>query len=154
MFTRIRLASVLILTLAACSNNSSDDRPYVEFAGGGFVFNYRTAVVDYGFVVLVKRKLEPGTVLQATFENPSGEPPFVITMPTVKGRIQYAFRTPPVQGVQPDRDYSVALRVIEPETGTVLATHTRNYRSNVDQAMMPKAPLTVGPGYHQPRAPD
>lgn len=150
MRTWTRLSAALVVSIAACSDDGSADRPYVEFAGGGFIFNYRSAVVDYGFVVLVKRQLEPGTILQATFENPAEGEPIVVTMPAVKGRIQYAFRTPPVQGVKTDRDYQVVLRVIDPETNRLLATYTRSYRSDVDQNLMPKAPLTVGPGYHRP----
>lgn len=144
------LSTALVVAIAACSNDGSEDRPYVEFAGGGFVFNYRTAVVDYGFVVLVKRKLEPGTILEAIFENPAENKPIVIATPAVKGRIQYVFRTPPVQGVKANRDYQAVLRVIDLKTNQILATYTRTYRSNVDQELMPKAPLAVGPGYHKP----
>ena len=37
------------LTLAACDGGEGEG-PYFEFAGGGFVFNYRYADATYGFV--------------------------------------------------------------------------------------------------------
>jgi len=144
-------AILLCLFLDACSPHGSDDEPYVEFAGGGFVFNYRIAVVDYGFVVTVKRKLMPGTLLEATFEDPAGGDPIVVTQTARSGQFQYTFRTPPLQGVEADRDYQVTLSLFSPTRDRLLATYRNHYRSNVDQKQMPKAPLTVGPGYHEPR---
>ena len=42
------LALVTVLALAACGEDVSS--PYLEFAGGGFIFNYRNAEAFYGFV--------------------------------------------------------------------------------------------------------
>ncbi len=44
------LASLFLL--AACEEKASDE-PYVEFVGGGFIFNYRLAEAYYGFLVRV-----------------------------------------------------------------------------------------------------
>lgn len=151
--TRTVLRTVLLASIMGCSNDGSTDRPYVEFAGGGFVFNYRTAIVDYGFVVTVKRKLEPGTLLEATFENPSGGKPFAQSATAESGRIQYTFRTPPVQGVEANRGYQVVLRILDPRGQQVLATYERHFRSDVDQSVLSKGPLTIGPGYHKPAEP-
>lgn len=141
---------LLALALGACADNGDDQRPYLEFSGGGFIFNYRTAVVDYGFVATVKRRIEPGTILEAQFENPAGGEPFVESVTATAGRLQYAFRSPPVQGVKADRDYRVVLRVLDRETRQPLAAYARHYRSDLDQEVMPANPLTVGPGYHKP----
>ena len=54
------------LQLSGCGEDSA--KPYVEFAGGGFIFNYRTANHYYGFVVRQKKPLPAGSKLEARFE--------------------------------------------------------------------------------------
>ncbi len=146
------LSIVTALLLAACSNNGIEQGPYLEFSGGGFMFNYRVAVVDYGFVASVKRTIEPGTIVEASFENPQGGAPFIETTTATAGRVQYAFRSPPVHGVKAGKDYEVILRLRDPKQGKILAAYTHHFRSNVDQTLMPQSALTVGPGYQQPIA--
>ncbi|MBI3673159.1 MAG: hypothetical protein HY245_07045, partial [Rhizobiales bacterium] len=50
---RILLALAPALVLTACGDDSTT--PYLEFAGGGFVFNYRSANHFYGFVARQKK---------------------------------------------------------------------------------------------------
>lgn len=138
------LVSALLLT--ACGEDGAD-KPYFEFAGGGFVFNYNIAEAYYGFVARVLRRIPEGAVLEAVFENPDGGDPLVVRQTAVAGRADYVFRTPGVQGVEADRGYHVELRVLEPGTEKLLAIYERSYRSTADQAILPKQPTTVGPGY-------
>ena len=111
------LCSVFALLLLAGCGEEGADKPYVEFAGGGFVFNYNIAEAYYGFVVQVQRRIPEGTVLEAEFENPAGGDPLVVRHTAVAGRAEYVFRTPGVQGVEAGRTYQVDLRLLHSGTG-------------------------------------
>lgn len=124
------------LVLAACDDNDSK-KPYLSFAGGGFVFNYRVGEIYYGFVAKIERRLPEGSVVQARFENPAGGAPFVVTNSTASGRIDYSFRSPPLTGVKANRPYKAELLVIEPKTKTVLARYETTYKSEIDQSALP-----------------
>ena len=132
-----------------CSDESQDLAPYLEFAGGGFVFNYRHGDADYGFVAKTLRPIPKGTIIEAKFENPDGGDPFVIRETVERRRLQYVFRTSPVHGVKANRAYRVDLRLLDPKDGRIMASYTRNFRSNVDQEVLPDRPTVIGPG-HQP----
>ncbi len=56
------------LLLAACGEDAN--APYLSFAGGGFIFNYRNAEAFYGFVAKPLRTLPEGGVIEAQFEVP------------------------------------------------------------------------------------
>lgn len=122
-------------------------QPYVEFAGGGFIFNYNSAVAYYGFVARVVRRVPPGTRLEAVFEDPAGGPAIVV--PGVAGVYarQFRFESPPVEGVVAGRDYRVELRLIDPGDGHLLASYARTFRSELDQDVLPRAPTTLAPTY-------
>jgi hypothetical protein len=126
-----------------------DDGPHLEFLGGGFVFNYRLAEAEYGFVVKRLRRIPDGTIIEARLENPAGGEPFVLRETAAWGRLEYVFRSPPVRGVQAGRDYRVEVRLLDPADRRVIATYARTFRSDVDQAVLPERSPVVGPG-HQP----
>ena len=90
-----------------------------------------------------------GTIVEARLEDPAGGAPFVIRETASWDRLEYVFRSPPVRGVQAGRDYRVEVRLLEPG-GRLLATYARNFRSDVDQEVLPERAPVVGPGY-QPR---
>lgn len=139
-----RLVASAALALAlACADG---DGPYLEFLGGGFVFNYRLAEADYGFVVKRLRRIPDGTVVEARLENPAGGEPFVLRETATWDRLEYVFRSPPVRGVRAGRDYRVEVRLLEPG-GKVLAAYARTFRSDVDQSVLPERSPVVGPGY-------
>ena len=137
---------VLALWLAACGGDDPA-APYVEFLGGGFIFNYRLAEADYGFVVKPVRPLPAGSVLEALFEDPAGGPPLRVRQTARSGMLQYSFRSPPVTGVVAGRPYRVELRLLEAATGSELARYERSFRADVGQEALPAAPPVVGPGY-------
>lgn len=145
------------LTLAAC-DGGGDEGPYFEFAGGGFVFNYRYAEATYGFVARVLRKPPAEAVLEAVFQDPAGGPDIVLRQPVRPGRSSYKFETPPVTGVLKAVDYRVELRLLAPPPSgggsgaeaETLATIARTFRSSQDQAVLPREGLGIGPGYHRP----
>jgi len=135
--------------LAVCGCAPEENRPYLKMVGGGFVFNYRLATADYGFVARVMHTLPDGTIVRATFEDPAGGDPIVVEQARRAGAVQYVFQTPPLQGVRRERDYRVVLALVDATTGTVIETHERTFRSDYDQEQLPAAPLTVGPGYRK-----
>jgi hypothetical protein len=142
------LLSLGALLLAAACSPGAGDGPYLEFLGGGFVFNYRLAEADYGFVVKRLRRIPEDTIIEARLEDPAGGAPFVIRETASWDRLEYVFRSPPVRGVQAGRDYRVEVRLLEPG-GRLLAAYARTFRSDVDQEMLPERAPVVGPG-HQP----
>lgn len=145
-----------LLVLVACGEDEGPE-PYFEFAGGGFVFNYRQASITYGFVVRVVRQPPEGGMLEAVLEDPAGGPAIVLRQPVKSGRQSYKFESPPVTGVRKDTDYQVELRLFAKVEGAEaegsappLARITRAYRSQLDEEILPDSPLAVGPGYHRP----
>lgn len=146
MKSKFIIALVSAFLLTACGEDDTG-KPYLEFAGGGFVFNYNIAEAYYGFVARVVRRIPEGAIVEAVFENPDGGDPLVVRQTAVPGRAEYVFRTPAVQGVEADRPYRVELRVLEPGTEKLLASTEKSYRSTADQAILPKEPTTIGPGY-------
>ena len=128
-----------------------EEPPSVKIAGGGFVFNYRSAEACYGFVADVGGDVPDGAVLEATFEDPAGGPPIRLQKPYAPGRQRYKFETPPLQGIAADTPYRVTLSLRTPGGGAVLATAERSFASNLAQSALPPRPLAVGPGYHTPQ---
>ena len=141
-------AIIFVATLGGCNSGESEDKPYLVFAGGGFVFNYRLATADYGFVARVMRTIPAGSIIEAEFENPAGGDPIVLKQSTTAGRSSYVFRTPALQGVRANRDYQVVLRLLDPEHEE-FASYRKGFRSSVDQSVLPETPPVVGPGYQR-----
>ena len=61
----------LAVLVAACDDQAPG--PYLKFAGGGFMFNYRYSRMTYGFVARQLKPLPEGSVLEATFDLPQTE---------------------------------------------------------------------------------
>lgn len=143
------LAVIAALIVGGCSG---DDGEYIRVGGGGFVFNYRIAEATAGIIAEPRRELPDGATIEVTFENPRGGEPIRIAKASTSGRKRYAFVTPPLVGIEAGRDYRVAVRVLD-ASGNALQTIERSIRSELDQAVLPDAPLTMGPGYASTRAP-
>lgn len=141
-------AVMLGVTIIACDGGDSKDKPYLAFAGGGFIFNYRLATADYGFVARVVQDIPPGSIIEAQFENPGGGAPIVLRQDAVAGRGSYVFRTPDLKGVRANHDYQVVLRVLDSEQRE-LARYQKSFRSDVDQSVLPEAAPVVSPGYQR-----
>ena len=130
---------------SGCADDS--DKPYLEFAGGGFIYNYRLATADYGFVVRRARKIPAGTIIEAEFENPSGGPPIILRQIARSTRLSYKFETPPVTGIKAGRNYQVEVRLINSDSNEVFARYSKSFHADVDQDILPEKPPVVGPGY-------
>jgi hypothetical protein len=142
LFVTIALAASLLL--AACEESGD----YLEVAGGGFLFNYRLAEATWSIVLRPLRTLPEGSVVEATLENPAGGKPIVIRKkyPFDAGRIP--IDTPPVEGVIKDHPYA-AIIVLTDVAGQTLQKIETTFESDLDQSVMPKRPLTIGPGYQE-----
>jgi hypothetical protein len=145
MYRKILLLSFAFL-LAGCGEDQN--APYLSFAGGGFVFNYRNAEAFYGFVAKPLRSLPEGSVIEAQFEVPGGAEPALDREKVVQGQVQYSFQSPNLTGIQPKRDYKAVMRLIDAQ-GKEIARYERNFHTDVDQASLPNQPLVVGPGYQK-----
>lgn len=141
---RVLLLLMALLFLAGCEDEQA--KPYLEFQGGGFVFNYRNAEAFYGFVAKPNRPMPEGAVIEVSFEVPGFPDKYVIREPARPGQLQYMFRTPPLHGIEKDHDYQAMMRVLN-QGGAELAQYKKAFRSDVDQASLPDKPLVIGPGY-------
>lgn len=146
------LLVALTATLSGCADDP--DRPYLEFAGGGFIYNYRLATADYGFVVRRVKKIPDGSIIEAELEDPAGGPPIILRQTTEWTRLSYKFETPPVKGIEAGRDYRVEVRLIDPGSRAVFARYSKSFHADVDQSILPDRPPVVGPGYQPNPAPD
>lgn len=148
-FAAIAVLAPLAVLVALSALREQDDPslPYIEFIGGGFIFNYNVASAYYGFVARVKRRVPPGTILEAEFEDPAGGPPLVVRGVAGAYAQQFRFESPPLEGIRANRDYRVELRLIDPGDGTLMAAYSRTFRSELDQGMLPPAPTTIAPTY-------
>ena len=143
-------ALALVLVLFAIGFVTRDDprsRPAVQISGGGFIFNYRIAEAYYGFTARVMRPLPINTILEASFEDPMGGPPFVHRVRLNVRNAQYALRSPLVRGVEVGKAYHVTLRVLDYSGQTLIESHEREYKSQISSDIVPEKPLTIGPGY-------
>lgn len=127
--------------VGGCSDNSGD---YIKVGGGGFIFNYRIAEATAGVIAEPQRDLPDGSKIEASFENPAGGDPIVIAKLTTHGRKRYSFDTPPLSGIKGGRDYAVTVRVIGSD-GTELQKVDYQLRSDIDQSVLPDAPLATFP---------
>ena len=123
------------------------ETPYLRIAGAGFMFNYRVADAYYGFTALVMKPVKNSSVIEASFEDPAGGPPFVITAKLWPKTRQYGLRSPPLTGIEKDRPYQVTVRLLQQGDGAVLFEDAFTVKSSLSSAVMPSTPLTIGPGY-------
>lgn len=156
MLNRITLPGIIVASVALLAalmavgwmtRVDPSDKPYLRIMGGGFVLNYRIAEVYYGFTAIVERPLLPGSIIEATFEDPAGGPAHVARLRVDSDTNRYALRSPPVRGVVKDRPYAVSVKVMDREEKEVIWSDELTFRSQLDDTVVPDQPLTVGPGY-------
>lgn len=126
------------------------DRPMLAVEGGGFVFNYRIAEATYGLVARVEQTIPAGTRILTAFENPAGGAPIEQEQIAREGLTKLVLKSPPVEGVVAGRPYAVTVRLVSP-AGEEIGRLETSFTSNIDQSVLPKAPLTEGPGYQVPQ---
>jgi len=142
---------IAVLTAIVLANRPDPNaKPYLVLQGGGFIFNYRVAEMFYGFSARIVRPVDVGTVLEAEFEDPAGGAPIVVAQRIGSRAPTVSVRSPAVHGVVKGRPYKVVVRLRDRDTGAVFAQYHKDYASNIGEEVMPKGPLTIGPGYHKP----
>src|SRR4026207_87709 len=124
---------MLALFLLGCSEDPNS--PYLAFAGGGFVFNYRNAEAFYGFVARPLRTLPEGGVIEAQFEVPGRPYPAIVQEKVVQGQMQYSFKSPNLTGIKPKQDYKAVMRLVDAE-GKEIARYEQNFHTDVDQSTL------------------
>lgn len=153
----ISLRSIAMTALILCgvlfaigwfTRNDPSNEPYVKILGGGFMFNYRQGEVFYGFTAQVVRPLASGSIIEATFEDPAGGAPLVVSERVSTMTDRYALRTPPVRGVEAKKPYKVSIRVYDREKTSTIWEVDTTFASQISDKVVPDRPLTVGPGYH------
>lgn len=141
----------ILLAVGWMTREDPDTKPYLRITGGGFMFNYRVADVYYGFTAVVDRPLPTGSIIEAAFEDPAGGADHVVRTRVGTGTNHYSLRSPPVLGVEADKPYRVAIRVLDRTEAEILWTHDLAFRSRISDTVVPHEPLTVGPGYARNR---
>ncbi len=136
------LALALIMLLFGCS----DKGPYLDISGGGFIFNYRVSEAYAGFIAAPLRTLPEHSRIEATFEDPGGGSPIVLSEDVAPARTQYTFSTQPLFGIKANTDYEVTIKLVAAD-GKELEKVTKTFRSDVDESVLAEKPLTIGPGY-------
>jgi hypothetical protein len=137
----------MLLAVGWATREDPAERPVLNILGGGFIFNYRVADIYYGFTAVVERPLESGSIIEARFENPAGGEELVVRERVSPMTNRYAFRSPPLRGVEAGRPYKVEVRVLDRlETAELWSTQL-DFTSQISDQNMPDKPLTIGPGY-------
>jgi hypothetical protein len=142
---KLAIVAFLALALLGCEDEST--KPYLEFSGGGFIFNYRNAEAFYGFVATPLRSLPEGSVIEVQFEVPGTGTPYVLNEKSVPGMMQYSFKTEQLSGIEKGHPYKVVMRLLSGPGGNELARYEKSFHTDVEQASLPAKPLVVGPGY-------
>jgi hypothetical protein len=137
------LALIGLLSVSACVDRSQ----YLELAGGGFIFNYRNATAMYGVILMPRRDPPAGSIIEASFEDPAGGDPIVLSR-AARGGGRIVFQTPPLSGIEKDRPYHVVV-LLKSQDGEELLRIEKDFVSDVDQSILPEKPLAIGPGYQR-----
>jgi hypothetical protein len=141
------LAALVPLFLGGCL--AEQDGSALATEGGGFIFNYRLGEAFAGIVVGPRPlpEFEIGSTVEVSFADPDGGEPIVQTLPVVTHKqLRYTFTTRPLTGIEAGKDYPVVVRLLGPDGNEIEKVET-SFRSEVDQSVLPKKPLTIGPGY-------
>jgi hypothetical protein len=142
--SRVLVGLALASLVAASACNRSGE--YLAIAGGGFVFNYRIGEATYGIALKPMRDLPDDSVITATFDNPAGAEPYVLSKQGPFNPIRIAFQTPALEGVVAHHPYR-AVVVLTDAAGKELQRIEKTYESDLDQSILPERPLVIGPGY-------
>ena len=144
------MRKIVLLALGLLLSGCGEDpnAPYLSFAGGGFIFNYRNAEAFYGFVAKPLRSLPEGSVIEAQFEVPGRPWPIISSEKVVPGKVQYKFQSPNLTGIVQNHPYKAVMRLVDAQ-GKEVARYEKEFHADVDQSKLPDQPLVVGPGYQR-----
>ena len=150
----VSLAAVLF-AVGLLTRENVAEKPYLKIAGSGFIFNYRVADAYYGFTALVQKPVKSYSMIEASFEDPAGGPPHVVTQKLTPRSSRYGLRSPPLRGIEAGRPYHVSVRLLQNGDGALLFADDFTVTSQLSDRVVPPQPLTIGPGYRRnPNLPD
>ena len=141
----IAMAAATALLLSACQRESEN---LVQVTGHLFVFNYRVASATYMLTLKKTGPIPDGSVIIAEFENPHGGDPLVLNQKIYPIGDKIALQSENLHCVRKDRPYSVSLRLVDKD-GKVLQELKTQFRSDLDQTVLPSKPLVLGAGYEK-----
>jgi len=147
---RTRLLATALAALATASlggcRDSGGDGEYFRISGKLFVFNYRVATATYLVTLDPLGPMQEGDVAVARFENPAGGDPIEVRQRIWPKLDKVTIESPPLACVAKDRPYDVSIR-IEDRNSELRQMLETTITSNIDQSILPDAPLVVGPVY-------
>ncbi len=126
------------------------EQPYLKILGASFIFNYRVSDVYMGFAAAPRKPIPIGSILTASFENPSGDEPFVVIYQIGLPDRRISLRSPSLRGVKAHVPYRVLLQLSLPDADIPYWQHEFSISSNSSDDIVPDKPLVIGPGYHRP----
>ncbi|GLR58686.1 hypothetical protein [Rhizobium indigoferae] len=133
------------LLLAGCQRQAEN---LVEVTGHLFVFNYRVASATYLLTLKKAGPIPDGSVIIAEFENPEGGDPLVLNQKIYPIDDKIALQSEKLHCVRKDRPYSVSVRLVDKD-GKVLQELKTQFRSDLDQTVLPSKPLVLGALYEK-----
>lgn len=142
---RAGLVLAAILALASCRDTGAEGE-YFEINGKLFVFNYRVATATYMLTLKPLQPMAEGQTAVATLQDPAGGDPIVVRQKVWPKLDKVTIESPPLRCIVKDRPYAVSI-AIEGQDGKVLQKLDTTVVSNLDQTILPDAPLVVGPIY-------
>ena len=132
----------LMLTLAmlpACSLVAPRPQKtdYLQTAGGGFVYDRDQQQVQYAIVVAPRKPLPEGSILEAIFEDPVGERPYVVSVVVKPGVRDYTLNSPPVHGTRAGATYHIQIKLYaDAGKSQLLDSYDQGIRASVDQGRL------------------
>jgi len=145
----IAVAGVLLLILLSfgwATRHDPSEKPYLDVLGGGFIYNYREGEEFYGLTTKIQKPLAEGSIVEVEFENPAGGKPFIVSERVTARTDRYTFQSPDIHGVVANKPYHVEIRIYDRERTKLIWSTSRNYKSDLDESVVPKKPLVIGPG--------
>jgi hypothetical protein len=110
---------------------------FLQTAGGGFLYDRDKQQVQYAIVVAPRKPLPEGSILEATFEDPVGERPYVVSVVVKQGVMDYTLNSPPVHGTRAGATYHVQIKLYaDAGKSQLLDSYAQGVRASVDQGTL------------------
>ena len=71
--------------------------------------------------------------IEATFENPSGGPPIVLTKDVTPGRKVYSFTTDALTGIKANKNYNITVRLKSADGKTIETIERQSTRTSTSR---------------------
>jgi hypothetical protein len=110
---------------------------YLQSVGGGFLFDREKQQVQYTMVVAPRRPLPAGSIIEATFEDPVGERPYVVSVVVKSDERDFTLTSPPVHGTRAGKTYQVQVKLYaDAGRSQILDSYAQGVRAVLDQGRL------------------